>query len=151
MARELPPTAQLDRFDVSAAQYPDAEHLPDNVCLKLLDSMSEDPPEELHNKYDIVHLRQFIGVIRHGSPLPLLTNALKMLSKELYLSFKGSNLEFLTAEIFAEPGGFIQWDEFDPQRTIAVATQGKSAPNSVKVTELMRKVTTTRYPIDPRF
>ena len=78
-------SAQLHGYDISAAQYPAQEHLPPNVQLKILDSVDGEVPEELCGYYDIVHLRLFIGVINNRSPLPLLKNALKMLSKTFTL------------------------------------------------------------------
>ncbi len=79
LARDLPASTQLDGFDISTAQYPAKEHLPPNVRLRILDILADDPPKDLQNQYDIVHIRLFVGVICHGDPMPLLFNLVKLL------------------------------------------------------------------------
>lgn len=88
LARELPTSVQLDGFDISAAQYPAQEHLPANVHLAVLDSVSTKLPKEMYGQYDIVHLRLFIGVVRDRDPSPLLLNALNMLRKQSCSGFR---------------------------------------------------------------
>ena len=39
-------------------------------------------PHELVGKYDIVHLRLFIVLVRNNDPAPLLRNLIQMLSKK---------------------------------------------------------------------
>ncbi|MCJ1470889.1 hypothetical protein MMC07_009537 [Pseudocyphellaria aurata] len=70
--------ACLDGFDISTKQYPPQKWLPANVSLKSLDIYSS-VPEELIEKYDIIHVRLFLCVINDGDPRTLLKNILKML------------------------------------------------------------------------
>lgn len=72
-------SAQIDGFDVSLAQCPPPEWLPSNVSIRKLD-IFEPLPEELVGKYDIVHVRLFLCVVRNDDLVPVLTNLLKMLS-----------------------------------------------------------------------
>lgn len=60
------------------------------VTLRLVDVFHQ-PPEELVAKYDIIHIRHFVCVVKDNEPTPLLHNLLRML----------------------KPGGWIQWDEWD--------------------------------------
>lgn len=73
-------SAQLDGFDISLVQCPPPEWLPSNVSIRKLD-IYKPLPEELVGKYDIVHVRLFICVIKDNDPVPVLTNLLKMLSE----------------------------------------------------------------------
>lgn len=79
LAEKLPPTAQLDGFDISTAQFPAPEWLPKNVNLTKLDAFAP-IPEYLIVKYDIVHVGLFVTVVEEDDPLPLLDNLLCMLS-----------------------------------------------------------------------
>ncbi|KAJ6093571.1 S-adenosyl-L-methionine-dependent methyltransferase [Penicillium sp. IBT 16267x] len=73
------PAAQIDGFDISLAQCPPPEWLPDGVRLRELD-LYEPLPVELVGIYDVVHLRLFFVVIRNDDPDPVLQNLLRMLS-----------------------------------------------------------------------
>jgi hypothetical protein len=53
--------------------------LPDNVRFKRLD-LQEDIPAEFVGRYDLVHARFLLGLVRNNDPLPLLKNLLKLLS-----------------------------------------------------------------------
>ena len=44
------------------------------------DVLSE-PPSELLEKYDIIHVQLFITILRDGNPVPMLRNLMKMLSE----------------------------------------------------------------------
>lgn len=90
MAQQLPPSTELDGLDISFNQCPPREWLPRNVNLKLAD-VFRPPPEDLIGKYDIIHIRHFVCVVKNNDPTPLLQNLLRML----------------------KPGGWIQWDEWD--------------------------------------
>lgn len=82
------PTAQLDGFDISLAQCPPKQWLPENINFRAW-NMFEDVPEDLRGKYDIVHIRLVSVVIQGDDPLPVIRNLLKML----------------------KPNGYLQWDE----------------------------------------
>ncbi|KAF7914188.1 uncharacterized protein EAF01_000594 [Botrytis porri] len=111
LARQLPPTVQVYGFDISPAQFPHPSYLPSNVKLQVLNSLQVDPPEELLESFDIVHLRLWLGVVMNGDPSAILSHALKLL----------------------RPGGYIQWNEIDPNRGIAEGPNGEESPHAVKI------------------
>ncbi|KAK2750319.1 hypothetical protein FQN57_003799 [Myotisia sp. PD_48] len=90
LARELPPSARLDGFDISLANAPSRQWCPSNVTLRQWNIFDE-VPEELIGKYDIVHLRLLILVVENSDPRPIIRKAFKML----------------------KPGGYIQWDDLN--------------------------------------
>ena len=90
VANQVPRTSQLDGVDISFNQCPPREWLPKNVTLRLADVFRE-PAEELIEKYDVIHIRHFICVVKGDDPSKLLQNLLRML----------------------KPGGWIQWDEWN--------------------------------------
>lgn len=79
MARTLPPSAQLDGFDNNLSQSPPKEWLPHNVNMYHFDAFG-DLPNELVGKYDIVHVRLFLLIVRNNDPMPLLKKFVQMLS-----------------------------------------------------------------------
>ncbi|RDL41295.1 S-adenosyl-L-methionine-dependent methyltransferase [Venustampulla echinocandica] len=90
LSRILPASAQLDGFDVSHEQCPPKEFMPSNVSLYIHDCLSE-PPNHLHEQYDIIHIQMFNSVVKDNDPEPVIRNMIKML----------------------KPGGYISWGEFD--------------------------------------
>ena len=76
----LPPSTQIDGFDISTEHWPAKEWLPSNVSLHLFDIL-ENVPEHLVGRYDIVHLRAFVIVVRNNDPTGVLRNLIKMLSR----------------------------------------------------------------------
>lgn len=90
MAQNLPASTQLDGLDISFGQMPPREWLPRNVNLRLAD-VFRPPTEDLIEKYDVIHIRHFVCVVKENDPAPLLKNLLRML----------------------KPGGWLQWDEWD--------------------------------------
>ncbi|MCJ1247847.1 hypothetical protein MMC30_005062 [Trapelia coarctata] len=90
LARQVDPSWKLEGFDISDLQYPVKEYLPENVSLGILDIFG-DIPEDLVGKFDIVHIRAFVLVVKCGNPGPLIENLNKLL----------------------KPGGYLQWDEWD--------------------------------------
>ncbi|KAI4232071.1 MAG: hypothetical protein LQ349_005224 [Xanthoria aureola] len=101
LSKTLPGSTQLDGFDIDLSQLPPKEWLPSNVATHTLDVSSVLPPS-LVGKYDIVHLRLFIAIVKHNDPVPILRNLVAMLTS-------------------IEPGGYLQWDEHDhvSQKVIA--------------------------------
>ena len=79
VARSLPPTVQLDGFDIDLAQCPASQWLPANVRMSEWDMFSE-PPADLVGKYDVVHVRCVVLVIKNGNPDKLVANLKKLLS-----------------------------------------------------------------------
>ncbi|PQE18640.1 umta methyltransferase family protein [Rutstroemia sp. NJR-2017a BVV2] len=123
LARQLPETTQLYGFDISDAQYPHPKYLPPNVKLEILDNLTPDPPSDLQGTFDVVYLRLWLGGVPNGDPTALLTHALKLL----------------------RPGGYIQWNEFDPLRAIAEGPDGEPSPNVRKLCTLTQKIKDHRW------
>ena len=65
-------------------------------------------PEGLRGKYDVVHVRLFLTVVRNDDPGPILENMLRMLSQSCCRSSSTLLMLFLP-----EPGGYLQWSEPD--------------------------------------
>ena len=80
LARTLPPTTQLDGFDIDISDCPPERWLPSNITMRYLDALGE-IPSHLVGIYDIVQLRLFQVVVKNNDPGPLLRNMLKMLSE----------------------------------------------------------------------
>ena len=80
LAKTLPASTQLDGFDISASQYPHKLLLPSNVSLQTLDATNE-PPQNLQGKYDVVHLRLFLIIVNNSDPIPIFDHCFKLLSK----------------------------------------------------------------------
>jgi SAM-dependent methyltransferase len=90
LSRALSLSAQLDGLDINFTQCPPKEWLSPNISWITHDIFAE-PPVELHEKYDVIHIQLFITILRDGNPIPMLQNLMKML----------------------KPGGYIQWGEWD--------------------------------------
>ncbi|PWY84799.1 S-adenosyl-L-methionine-dependent methyltransferase [Aspergillus heteromorphus CBS 117.55] len=109
------PAARIDGFDVSFAQCPPAEWLPDGVNLRPLD-LYEPLPAELEGVYDVVHLRLFFVVIRNDDPVPVFRNLLRML----------------------KPGGWLQWSEHNYESWSVQSVAGVSTPALDEMMALMK-------------
>ncbi|CAF9937756.1 hypothetical protein IMSHALPRED_000534 [Imshaugia aleurites] len=109
LASQSPPTWRLQGVDISSLNYPADEYLPKNVSLSTLDVFGE-IPNDMVNKFDVVHIRTFALIITHSEPMPLLKNLVNMLSGIPPLSL-------------SKPGCYLQWDEFD------CSTLNAHAPN----------------------
>jgi SAM-dependent methyltransferase len=88
-ARNLP-TAQLDGFDINLGQAPLQQWLPSNVTLRHW-NIFDDIPQDMLEKYDIVHVRLLILVVENSDPRPIIRKLIKML----------------------KPGGYLQWDDLN--------------------------------------
>ena len=62
LSHQLAPSAQIDGFDISSAQFPIGEWLPRNVHLYVQDAFSRFPRECI-GMYDVVHVRYFVTVV----------------------------------------------------------------------------------------
>lgn len=80
----------LDGFDISADLYPPPDSLPSNVTLAVRD-LKQPFPEELHGRYDVVHLRLLITAMLRDDWEPAVCNVSALL----------------------KPGGYLQWEECD--------------------------------------
>ena len=76
----MPASCQFTGFDVSDAQFTQKEWLPSNMSFEILDATAE-PPQHLHEKFDIVHLRLFLAVVNNDDPTPVLDHCFKLLSE----------------------------------------------------------------------
>jgi len=101
VARQVPSTAQLYGFDITDSNYPAKEWLPENVTLTgSFDAISSAPlPKELEGAFDVVHIRAFTSIVKDNKVDPLIKNLLSML----------------------KPGGYLQWDETNQNKTVARA------------------------------
>ncbi|KAL9103071.1 MAG: hypothetical protein Q9187_009049, partial [Circinaria calcarea] len=116
LARDLSSSAQLDGFDIDLSQSPPKEWLPKNVNMYKLDVFGE-LPDDFVGKYDVIHARLFLLVVQNNDPMPILKNFIRMLNS-------------LTKETPAEPGGYIQWGEYDlASRYIVHAQPSNSSEN----------------------
>ena len=79
-ARKYPQAVQLEGLDISLDQIPPKDWLPSNVSFSRYD-VYEDPPKNLVEKFDIVHVRHLAVVIKQNDPTTVLHNLLRMLSK----------------------------------------------------------------------
>ena len=89
LARELPPTTQLEGMDITLSQAPPEQWLPPNIKLRTW-NIFEDVPTELHAKFDIVHVRLVLLILPDSDSAATLSRRLASLLK---------------------PGGYLQWDE----------------------------------------
>jgi hypothetical protein len=96
---------QFDGYDITDAQFPPREWLPQNITLDWLDILAP-VLEHLQGRYDIVSIRFFGLVIRHNEHVAVFKNLVSMLSKS-----NQHSATLLTNE--TEPGGYIQWLEVD--------------------------------------
>ena len=80
LSRTLRASARLDGLDVSHAQCPPADLMPSNIHLRIHDCLSE-PPKDMLEQYDIIHLQCFNSVIPENDPAPVVRNLIKMLSQ----------------------------------------------------------------------
>ncbi|KAK6602647.1 hypothetical protein H4I95_06584 [Botrytis cinerea] len=78
VSKNLPPTVQIDDFDISAAQFPAADSRPQNVHLYTHDGF-EDYTTEFHEQYDIVHARFWLCIVNDPDAGPLPRKLLSLL------------------------------------------------------------------------
>jgi len=78
-AEDYPNAEILEGLDIALHQAPPEHLLPDNVRFKYLD-LQEELPEEFVGRYDVVHARFLLGLVKNNDPVPILQNLLKLLS-----------------------------------------------------------------------
>ncbi|KAL8929696.1 MAG: hypothetical protein Q9172_000375 [Xanthocarpia lactea] len=98
VADNVPSNWMLHGLDIASNSFPAKEDLPDNVLLSVQD-VFEELPEDLVEKFDVVHIRAFGLIVKGGDPNHLCANLIRML----------------------KPGGYLQWDEVDAHRAHFVA------------------------------
>ncbi|EPE24315.1 S-adenosyl-L-methionine-dependent methyltransferase [Glarea lozoyensis ATCC 20868] len=119
IARELPHTVHLDGIDINFGQCPPKEWLAENITWVTQDIFS-DPPAELREKYDVIHVQLFITLIRDGNPVPMLKNLIKML----------------------KPGGYISWGEWDVATWEVIRAPSASSQTNGELEELKEYTST---------
>lgn len=82
----LSETVQLDGLDISFEAAPPPEWLPTNVRLRHWD-IREEVPDDLVEKYDVVHLRLLSFVLRDEEIPHILQNITKLISQYPQLRF----------------------------------------------------------------
>lgn len=90
MARVLPSTTKLEGLDIDLEQCPPPDWAPPNVSYRQSDALAP-VPQDMLSRYDVIHLRHFVTVVRGNDPMALINNLISML----------------------KPGGWIQWSEWD--------------------------------------
>jgi len=95
--------AQIEGFDISLDQCPPPYFIP-GIRLGTWNIL-EEPPEDLVEKFDIVHIRLIIFVVRDNDPRPIIKNLIKLL----------------------KPGGYLQWNELDLSGSYLERGSGKGA------------------------
>lgn len=99
------PDAQLFGLDINLAHMPSKNCLPGAVQLRKW-NIFEEPPEDLRGKFDMVHTRLLIAVVKDKDPRPILRNFAKLL----------------------KPGGYIQWDETGAKFSMEKTEKSLSTP-----------------------
>lgn len=79
LARNLPPSAHIDGFDINLSQCPPKEWLPTNISVHLRDCTAPFP-DELNGTYDIVHIQLFHLGVQNNDPEPIVRNLIRLLS-----------------------------------------------------------------------
>ncbi|KAI5920134.1 hypothetical protein F4810DRAFT_449492 [Camillea tinctor] len=105
-------TAQLNGYDLNAANFPAAPFRPASMTLKTLDVLASSLPAEHLGAYDIVHARVFVSSIPNSDPTAFLSAARALL----------------------KPGGWLQWEESRADRHVVEAPPpdvGKSACETI--------------------
>ncbi|KAK6504684.1 hypothetical protein TWF481_006623 [Arthrobotrys musiformis] len=102
----LPSTVALDGFDITDRLFPDRSTLRENVSFSLLDILGP-VPENLYEKYDVVHIQWLFFVLKTDEWDRVARNVAKMI----------------------KPGGYLVWNETNPGSSQAipptrVASQG---------------------------
>ncbi|KAI2635194.1 hypothetical protein GGS21DRAFT_543473 [Xylaria nigripes] len=110
---------QYHGFDISQVLFPHKAWLPKNVVLSTSNLLQE-PPQSLHGQFDVVHIRLVLSLVGKDSPRPIIQHVKKLL----------------------KPGGYLQWDEFDPPNQHKVVFPGPETPASklVAVFKLMKEL-----------
>ena len=138
-ACELPQSAVIDGFDVSAAQYPYHKWLPKNVHLHVHDAFAPFPPDHI-GIYDIVQLRYFFTLLDPQNVQGLVENLMTLLSASFETS-PNCDLRIRLADApSTEPGGYLQWLDLDgPSCHAAVISPSAPSAATEKVAAFMRK------------
>ncbi|KAF2762993.1 hypothetical protein EJ05DRAFT_506638 [Pseudovirgaria hyperparasitica] len=98
----------FEGIDIAHDYLPMGDDIPSTFKFSEWDVYTE-PPAELIGQFDIVHIRLFVIVVRDNDPCTMIRNAVRLL----------------------KPGGYLQWDELEPNTTIVRApTPGMSTESA---------------------
>lgn len=105
---------ELTGLDISLSQAPPQEWMPSNVKLRTW-NLFDEPPQDLEGRFDVLHVRLIILVIRDNNLVPIIQNLLKLLSKCSPTSDPAQSVSVPANFFFwaLEPGGYLQWDEMN--------------------------------------
>lgn len=78
-AEDYPDAEALEGLDIAMHQAPPEHLLPNNVRFKYL-NLQGDIPSEFVGRYDLVHARFLLGLVKNNDPVPILENLVKLLS-----------------------------------------------------------------------
>lgn len=82
LSDDLPDSVQFHGFDTDLSQAPAPAFRPRNFHYEHLD-IFKPLPEQLEGRFDVVHVRLFMYVIKNGNPKTIVKNVCKMLSTTL--------------------------------------------------------------------
>ncbi|KAI2634468.1 S-adenosyl-L-methionine-dependent methyltransferase [Xylaria nigripes] len=108
--RESYPEGDFLGLDISPAGFPEPTTLPDNVTLSIQD-VKKPIPEELHGKYDAVHVRMLVAAMLPTDWKLVVANLKQML----------------------KPGGYLQWLECDFVGTKHLRWRLDSSVDSIQI------------------
>ncbi|KAM0720820.1 hypothetical protein Q7P37_003105 [Cladosporium fusiforme] len=121
IARVLPSTTKFEGLDIDLAQCPPAGWTPPNVSYKQCDALAP-APDNMLARYDVIHLRHFVTVVRGSDPIKLVESLISML----------------------RPGGWIQWSEWDIGTTyLTKADPETPSENIEKIGRFLEEIKTT--------
>lgn len=90
----MPPSTEILGTDIDLAQVPPASWVPSNVSFRAQDAFAE-PAADLVGRFDLVHVRLLLFLVKDDDPVPLLKNLMKMLSKSMPLDENRSITELI--------------------------------------------------------
>lgn len=87
LSTSLPPESQLDGFDFDTSKFLDQSLLPSNVKLAFADALKPFP-EDMHGKYDLIHVRLFMYALKVGQWEEVAANLRPLLRSGGYLMWE---------------------------------------------------------------
>ena len=100
-----------------------------------------EPRAHLIGRYDVVHIRLFISLVTNNDPRPLLDHCYGLLSKWALLC--SCKLEL--SDCVLEPGGYLQWEEFDIYSQEVISAQGSPTEHTSALSAFMKSNKNLRY------
>lgn len=126
-AEDYPKAESFEGLDITLHQAPSRHLLPNNVHFKYLD-MQEDIPAEFVGRFDLVHARFLLSLVKNNDPAPLLQNLLKLLSQSQHPFQSIPQRSNPNQTNLAEPNGYLQWNEVDWGSDIYIGLEETNTP-----------------------